>query len=382
MLDICQKVLVFLQGMKQSFADIIAAERKEAIERVLSKVPEWEGIELTVPSRLASEQCSSSATALYKAGLLRRCKTIADLTGGLGVDCWAFAQNAQIIYHNELNPELSEAVRANFDKLGINNAEFSTQDAAQRLESLPQVDAIYLDPSRRDGAGKKVFLVEDCRPDVLAMLPELLEKAPLLLVKLSPMADITMLRERFSPKLSELHIVSLKGEVKELLLVLTREDNQKTSIVATNLQSKLAFNPEDEPLARAKYLSKVEELEGGLLYEPDPAITKAGAFKLPCERWDLKKLGRFTHLYLAPDKQAFGKYYSVLDIFDFGKAGIKECAAKYPCAEVSARNVPVSSEELRSKLKVRPSADLHIFGVTIDLPEGPVRKLIAAKRDF
>ncbi len=368
--------------MKKSFAQIVAAERKEAIERVLSKVPEWTGAELTVPSRLASEQCSSSATALYKAGLLNGCKTVADLTGGLGVDSWAFAQRAEKVYHNDLNPELSEAVRSNFAALGLGNVEFSAEDAAQRLESLPEVDAIYLDPSRRDGAGKKVFLVEDCRPDVLALLPKLFEKAPLLLVKLSPMADITMLRERFGPKLRELHVVCLKGEVKELLLILTREDNNETRIIATDLQSKLVFYPEEESQALVSYLKDVSELEGGLLYEPDPSITKAGAFRLPCERWGLKKLGRFTHLYLAPEKRAFGKYFTVLDIFDWGREGFKACASKYPEAEVSARNVPISSDELRSRLKVRSAADFHIFGVTLDLPEGPVRKLIASKRDF
>lgn len=368
--------------MKKSFAQIVEAERKEAIERVLSKVPEWTGAELTVPSRLASEQCSSSATALYKAELIGDCKAIADLTGGLGVDSWAFAQRAEKVYHNELSQELSEAVRSNFAALGLSNVEFSAEDAAQRLESLPEVDAIYLDPSRRDGAGKKVFLVEDCRPDVLALLPKLFEKAPLLVVKLSPMADITMLRERFGPKLKELHVVSLKGEVKELLLILTREDNNKTSIIATDLQSKLIFSPEEESQAKVSHMKDASELEGGLLYEPDPSITKAGAFLLPCERLGLKKLARFTHLYLAHDKRAFGKYFTVLEVFDWGREGLKACAEKYPCAEVSARNVPISSDELRSRLKVRPSADIHIFGVTIDLPEGPVRKLIAAKRDF
>lgn len=367
--------------MKKSFAQIVAAERKEAIERVLSKVPEWTGAELTVPSRLASEQCSSGATALYKARLIGDCKAVADLTGGLGVDSWAFAQKSEIVYHNELNQELSEAVRANFAALGLSNVEFSAEDAAQRLEGLPEVDAIYLDPSRRDGAGKKVFLVEDCRPDVLALLPKLFEKAPMLVVKLSPMADITMLRERFFPKLKELHILSLKGEVKELLLVLAREDCKNVSITATDLQSELTFTPDEEQQSLAVYPSTEAELTGALLYEPDPAITKAGAFKLICGRYGLKKLARFTHLYLAPEKRAFGKYFTVLDVFDWGREGFKACAAKYPASEVSARNVPMSSDELRSRLKVRSAVDYHIFGVTLDLPEGPVRKLIAAKRD-
>ncbi|MBP5488254.1 MAG: hypothetical protein J6X77_01655 [Bacteroidales bacterium] len=367
--------------MKQSFAEIIAAERREATEKVLAKVPEWAGIELTVPSRLASEQCSSAATAQYKAKLLNGCKTVADLTGGLGVDSWAFAQKAVRVYHNELNAELSAAVRHNFGKLGVSNVEFSSQDAAEMLESLPPVDAIYMDPSRRDGAGKKVFLVEDCRPDVLGLLPALLGKAPLLLVKLSPMADLTMLRERFSPNLKELHVVSSGGEVKELLLLLTREPNRNVRIVATDLRDRLEFTPEEELSALAVCPRDEAGLRGKLLFEPDPAITKAGAFKLPCVRYGLTKLARFTHLYIAETKEAFGKYYTILDVFDWGRAGMKECASKYPFAEVSARNVPMSSDELRSRLKVRPDADIHIFGVALDLPEGPVRRLIAAKRD-
>lgn len=367
--------------MKKSFAEIVAKEQSRALERVLAKVPLWAGIDLQIPGSLAAEQCSSAATALYKAELLNDCKTIADLTGGLGVDCWAFAQNAKTVYHNELNAELSEAVQSNFSKLGITNVEFSAAKAEDRLASLPDVDAIYLDPSRRNGAGRKVFLVEDCMPDVLAMLPALLGKTATVLIKLSPMADLTMLRERFGKNLRELHIVSSGGEVKELLLKLTREPNKSVSIIATNLHDKLEFAPEEEVEAQAAYPTSADDLHNGLLFEPDPAITKAGAFKLPCTRYNLTKLGRFTHLYLSPDKQAFGKYYHVENIFDWGREGFKACAAKYPCAEVSARNVPMSSDELKARLKVRPSADFHIFGVTIDLPTGQQRKLIAAKRD-
>ena len=363
--------------MKKTFAQILAAEQAQPLGRVLSKVPQWAGTELTIPSRLASEQCSSSATALYKADLLKGCGAIADLTGGLGVDCWAFAQRAETVCHNELNPELSEAVRANFAQLGITNVEFSCEDAARRLESLPQVDAIYLDPARRDDAGKKVFMVEDCRPDVLAMLPDLLAKAPLVLVKLSPMADITMLCDKFAPHLKELHIVSLKGEVKELLLLLTRSEcAEEPLIVATDLENRLEFRQEEERRAKASYYTG--DLTGRLLYEPDPAILKAGAFKLLCERFHTGKLAPSTHLYCVNAPVCFGKHYRILRVFDSGKAGMKECAAAFPRAEVSARNFPMSPDELRRRLKVGSGQDFHVFGVTL----GSARRvLIATSRE-
>lgn len=366
--------------MKKSFAEIMAAELAEANRRVVSKVPQWSCLEwVEVPDMLSAEQCSSAATAQYKAGLLKGCDTIADLTGGLGVDSWAFSQIARKVYHNEIKDSLLRATESNFKALGVTNVIFSLQYAEDRIKNLPEVDAIYLDPARRDDVGKKVFLVEDCRPDVLKMLPELLAKAPTVLVKLSPMADITMLRERFGAKLRELHVISLKGEVKELLLMLTRENNQHTQIIATNLKDSLAFLPEEERDATARYPLCLNGLQ--YLFEPDPALTKAGAFKLICSRLGLTKLALSTHLYLSDNACSFGKNYKILDIFDWGKAAFRQCAEKYTEAEVTARNIPMSSEELKARLKVRPSADIHIFGVTVDLPEGSVRKLIAAKRD-
>ena len=366
--------------MKKSFAEIMAAELAEACRRVLSKVPEWKCLEwVEVPDMLSAEQCSSSATARYKAELLRGCRTIADLTGGLGVDSWAFSQVAGKVYHNEIKGSLLKATENNFKALGVTNVIFSLQYAEDRIKSLPEVDAIYLDPARRDNLGKKVFLVEDCQPDVLKLLPELFKKTPKVLVKLSPMADITMLRERFGARLKELHIISSKGEVKELLLMLTREDNPHTQLIATNLQDSLAFLPEEERDAAAVYPLSLNDLH--YLFEPDPALTKAGAFKLVCSRFGLTKLALSTHLYLADKPCPFGKNFRILDVFDLHKAGIKECAAKYPQAEVSARNVPISSDELRSRLGVRPSADTHIFAVTIDLQIGPTRKLIIARRE-
>ncbi len=367
--------------MKKSFAEIMAAELAEAASRVLNKVPEWSCVErLEVPDTLSAEQCSSSATALYKAGLLKGCRTIADLTGGLGVDSWAFSRIADKVWHNEIKDSLLQATKSNFNALGITNVVFSLQYAEDRIKTLPEVDAIYMDPSRRDGAGKKVFLVEDCRPDVLKLLPDLLGKAPTLLIKLSPMADLTMLRERFGARLKEIHVVSVKGEVKELLLLLSREDNPQTRIIATNLRDSLTFSPEEEREAVANYPLSLSDLH--YLFEPDPAITKAGAFKLVCDRLGLTKLAFSTHLYLSEKPCPFGKNYKILDVFDWGKEGFKLCAEKYPVAEVSARNIPMSSEELKARLKARSGGDIHIFGVRVDLPEGSSRRIIAAKRDF
>ncbi|MBR6458130.1 MAG: hypothetical protein IKS71_05990 [Bacteroidales bacterium] len=367
--------------MKKSFAEILAAELAEANRRVLAKVPEWKCLEwVEIPDMLSAEQCSSSATAFYKAGLLKGCRTIADLTGGLGVDSWAFSQIAEKVWYNEVKNSLLEATEKNFKALGVTNVIFSLQYANDRIKSLPEVDAIYLDPARRDNVGKKVFLVEDCQPDVLKLLPELFKKAPKVLVKLSPMADLTMLRERFGARLRELHVVSLKGEVKELLLMLTREDNPQTRIIATNLKDSLAFLPEEERDATAVYPLDLNGLQ--YLFEPDPALTKAGAFKLICSRFGLTKLALSTHVYLSEKPSPFGKNYQILDVFDWGNTGFKECAEKYPLAEVSARNVPMSSDELKARLGVRPSADTHIFGVTVDIQIGPARKLIVARREI
>ena len=239
-------------GTRKSFADIVRETDEDLRQRLQAKVPEWAGVlpELQLPARLNVEQCSSSAAARYKAELAARILQgadgsglagpvtgrIADLTGGLGVDAWAFSAAAEEVLYNEMDPVLCEAVQANFALLGVRNAVFRNTEVRPGIirEILGgfRPNLIYLDPARRSDTGRKVFRLEDCRPDLMALQDELFSVCPQLLVKLSPMADITLLRRRLKG-VREVHIVSVDGECKELLLQLSAGEEETCQLTVT-----------------------------------------------------------------------------------------------------------------------------------------------------
>ena len=295
-------------------AKSLAVNTIEGRRRLRKKLPEWVACTgLVYPSSLCAEQCSSSDTARYKASIVQRifneyvgtvasmvgdpCRTtgsatenkmvtepaevtigtrktgrIADLTGGLGVDSWAFSEVAEEVLYNEMNPALAAAARHNFKALGVTNIFIRNSEATS--DSLKDIfgdfrpDVIFLDPARRDSAGKKVFLLEDCSPDVLKILPELFGISRFVLLKLSPMADITMAVERldrtyeeYLEKASgkgwngqwvrEVHVVASGGECKELLILLDGEWNEGYSLTCREDGKTLTFKPEEITKAKA-----------------------------------------------------------------------------------------------------------------------------------
>ena len=332
--------------MKRSFADILQDLDDAQARRLARKLPEWAAVGAEVPSALSLEQCSSSATAGYKASVAGQAAaaamTVLDLTGGLGVDSWAFSQVAERVVYFEREATLAEAAKRNFARLGVSNIEVRCETVTAETV-LPEADLIYADPARRDAAGRKVFLLEDCSPDILTLLPMLLQKAPTVLLKVSPMADLAMLADRLGPALRELHVVEFDGEVKEILCLISssqtapaeptvvivrlsgtggaagrpvaarglvngrgprhkawegRAKRRSAAAAACPESSSLRFQLSEEREAEVRYAAEVRP--GDVLLEPCPALLKAGAFRLPCARWGLLKLAPSTHLYLFP----------------------------------------------------------------------------------
>ena len=483
--------------MGKTFAEILRQMHTDSSRKLEEKVPEWAGTDILIPSSLNLEQCSSSATARYKANLalslcreggspefekgtaypketgaeltkemltscqkedgaeateemltscqredgtmateekLTDCRNtrlnfaVADLTGGLGVDAWHFSKLFGKVLHNERNTELSEAVQKNFARLGVNNVEFSAIDAdsVQMLEKLRLFapTLIYMDPARRSAEGKKVFLLEDCSPNIMTLLPSLLELCPLLLVKISPMADITMLASRLGGALRQIHIVGHGGECKELLCVIGRaaEDAPEPLIVAGNCDdgASFSFTRSQEKEAGVAYIAGDNLKEGALIFEPGAALMKTGAYALICERFKMKKFAPNCHLYLidsaeqATSNEAgkgaettqgaetghatttpacaettqgsdrtrsvctpFGKCFRILEIASLTGSNIKNFGKKYPRAEVSAKGIMMRSDQLRQRLGVLSGGNIHIFGVTTS--DGQ-RLLLACKR--
>lgn len=445
-------------------AKSLAVNTIEGRRRLRKKLPEWVArTGLVYPSSLCAEQCSSSDTARYKASIVQRifneyvgtvasmvgdpCRTtgsategtesvpdknspttrnqsvtelaevtipsrgkVADLTGGLGVDSWAFSEVAEEVLYNEMNPALAAAARHNFKALGVTNIFIKNSEATS--DSLKDIfgdfrpDVIFLDPARRDSAGKKVFLLEDCSPDVLKILPELFGISRFVLLKLSPMADITMAVERldrtyeeYLEKASgkgwngqwvrEVHVVASGGECKELLILLDGEWNEGYSLTCREDGKTLTFKPEEITKAKAGY---PDSTFARIIFEPGKSLTKAGVSNAICERFGLVKLARFTHLYTISDPLSdseseqrtaplkdFGKVFYVKEILPLNKSSMKDVGKRYPHSEVSAKNIPMSSDELRTRLKVKSGDDAHIFGVRIETPYNEDNYLIVTE---
>lgn len=352
----------------------LALHTLEARPRLRTKIPEWYAHPgLHYPTRLCAEQCSSSETARYKASVAVCCRNapaIADLTGGLGVDSWAFAQVAKGVLYNEMQPELAAAAEYNFRELGIGNIIVRNQEL--KPGNLKEIldgfrpDILYLDPARRATDGRKVFRLEDCAPDVLQLLPELLEASARILLKLSPMADIDLMCRQLGC-VKEVHVVAAEKECKELLLLLERDFTGEPAL--TLYESGVTMRLEGT--VPAVYAPMVEP--GGWLFEPGKALLKAGAFTLPC-RYGLKKLSPHTHLYLAQEPESalrpFGKWFIIKEVSSLDKRSFRELGKRYPQAEVTARDLPVSSEQLRAKIGCRSGGNVHLFGVrTLEGPE-------------
>ena len=337
-----------------SFAQILDRMDRSARGKLDAKLPSWAGLDILVPQSVNFQQCSGESAARYKASLLPAGLRVADLTGGLGADSWAFSQLAAALWYNERDAALLDAVKHNFALLGVQNAVFNCFDIdVSRQEwsdslMLFAPDAIYLDPARRGADGRKLFLLEDCSPDVLQLMPLLLEIAPLVMVKVSPMADITMLCRRLEGVLSELHVVGSGGECKELLCV-CRKGASYSGIV----------------LSEDGYVYAAEPVPSGeLLFVPSAAMVKSGLGPGIC-------LSQYS-AGLAP----FGKFYQVVENLPFASSSIKELGKRCPRAEITARGVPLTSEALRAKMKTKPGGSVHIFACTV----GASRRLLVCRK--
>ena len=366
----------------------------EVRRKLRLKVPEWYAVpSLRYPFRLSGEQCSSAETASYKAAVASVAgRRIADLTGGLGVDSWAFSKVAAAVLYNEMKPELAAAAEHNFRELGVENVtvrnfRLEPGNVNVVLDGFDP-DIIFLDPARRSEDGRKVFRLEDCQPDVLKLLPELFSASPLVLLKLSPMADITLVCKQLQG-VKEVHVVAADGECKELLLLLKRgyEGNFTTVIYENGSIIQAAAEggvlkpmatlglvrgrgPQAEPVGGVakRRFENTTLCDGVFLFEPGKALLKAGAFDLPC-RFGLTKIGRHTHLYTGqvPDElKPFGKCFEILEVLPLNNKTIKELGKRYPQASVTARNIPITSDQLRKKLGVKDGGTVHIFGLHSD----------------
>jgi precorrin-6B methylase 2 len=343
---------LFKNVSSAELAGQIAAKKKS-----IHKLPTWFNHDkIYYPVLLSIEQCSSETTAAYKANLAIGSPLI-DLTAGFGVDSYFFSEKVNEVYSCEINPELLEITAYNAKILGANNINFVAEDGIEFLKkSKLKFDTIYIDPARRSHSNK-VFKLKDCTPDITEHLALFLEKAQRIIIKTAPLLDISAGLNELQ-NVSEIHIVSVKNECKELLWIIDKNFVGETKIVCATLNTTtktFSFSVSDLQIAT----EIANSAPAGYLYEPDVALLKSGAFNLIAERFGLKKLHQQSQLYFSEEiKSGFlGRIFEIKALLNLNELK-KEKELK---GNVIVRNFPEKAENLVKKYKISSSNDDFIL---------------------
>jgi len=337
-------------------------EQIESKKRCEKKLPTWVSSPgIYFPNKLNIEQTSSEATAHYKAGLLKG-NSIIDITGGYGVDCFAFSKTFKQVTHCELHTNLSDIVAYNYLQLKVKNVTCYRGDGVEYvLKSKQTYDWIYIDPSRRNTIKGKVFLLKDCLPNVPLHLEDLLVKSNHILIKNSPLLDITSCINQLK-YVKKIHVVALQNEVKEVLISIEKNYADTICIHAVNIkkdnsQESFSFNYQQE------YICKLSE-PLTYLYEPNSAILKSGGFNALCNAYTVFKLHKHSHLYTSGTSVDFpGRKFKVLEVLPYNK---KKLAKHIPenKANITTRNFKENVVTIRKKTGIKEGGTMYLFFTT------------------
>ncbi len=397
----------------------------EGYQTARKKLPLWaENPQLVYPPRISMEQCSSETTALYKQQVVRRLLqglsgplSMADMTGGFGIDFSYLAPLFDRAYYIEQQEILCRIAQHNLKVLGLEQAEVLHGDGVERMPEQAPLTLVFIDPARRDQQGKKTVALSDCTPDLSAIQERIRSCSRFCMAKLSPMLDIHQALQELKG-VSEVHVVSVDNECKELLLILASGETENTTEIATaekrqetdgNLASEtdkaeevaankledasttsiskqsnvkkpaetrifcvnlqkgeqqtFEYTAQEEASAEAVYTDQ----PGAYLYEPNTSLLKAGAYKCLCARFGVRKLHPNSHLYTSDTLCADfpGRRFRVTGSRTFSKQDLKQIARDIPQANITIRNFPSTVQELRKKLKIKEGGDRYLFATTL-----------------
>ncbi len=353
-----------------NFSPSLAITQIEVRNKIKHKLPTWYRHERIVfPSAISGEQCSSEATAQYKQSLVRG-DTLCDLTGGLGIDCYFMAQRVAHATYVEQNEFYCSVARHNFKLLDCYNIKVVNSDCNDFLSRAnSHFDTIYIDPARRSTTKQRIYAVKDCEPNVLALLPLLLSKSKRLIIKLSPMVDISAIRQELRVGCT-IHIVSFRNECKEILISI---DTDKTELHGQPVECALIDNNNCiktylfDSVVEAQLPYRIHSgILAGYLYEPDAALLKAGAFKSIADCYGIDKVHKSSHLYTSSILIGNfpGRCFNILEVIPFSSSVCKSFSKIYPFCNITTRNFPLTAATLRQKLKVKDGGDTYLFATT------------------
>ena len=333
--------------------------------QVKNKLPEWfANDDIIMGGRVPAEQCSSEQTALYKKALVVG-DSLCDMTGGMGVDLYYMSRELTTAIYTERQHHLCENARHNFRALGARNITVREGDG-QTLPIL-DVDTIYLDPARRANDGSRVYDLEDCEPNVVEWQEELLSHCKRLIVKMSPMADISRVL-KLMPTITQFHIVAVRGECKEVLVVCEKMlRHRDIDIFCVDMKAndtlEYRFVLSDEENTNSVFAKSV----GKYLYEPDVSLLKAGAFKSLCKAFDVMKLDINSHLYTSDTLSSYfpGRIFEVEETLPFSSKTMKHLSKIIPKANITARNFALTADELRNRSGIKDGGDIYLFATML-----------------
>lgn len=351
---------------KSPFNDVTSTElaaQLDGLRRSRKKLPLWFNTPgIYFPGLLSIEQTSSSLTALYKCRLIGKGEVLIDLTGGFGVDSYYFSTKVKEVLHCEHDVQLSQIAAHNAHQLGAGNIFFHAVDGIAYLTSLsvPILDTIYIDPSRRVKQ-QKVFRFQDCEPDVVGQLPMFLNKAKKILIKAAPLLDIKAALKELQ-HVKEVHILSVQNECKELLFLLesnyTKTINYFCTAFGKEKEQQFVFTEQQEQESKPTFSNPKK-----YLYEPDSALLKAGGFKYTAIAFNLYKLHQHTHLYTSDtlNNTFIGRCFEVVFTERYADFKKKKEALK---ANITTRNFPLKPDDLKKKHKIKDGGTAYLFFCT------------------
>ena len=379
-----------LQGAKDAEVDLQTALQQIAGRQTARrKLPSWATVEgIVYPPHLNMEQCSSEQTARYKGSLVHNPSpkgegsVFVDLTGGFGVDFYWLSQGFQHRCYVEQNEQLCAITSHNFELLGL-ECSVCCCDTATYLTTMPHVDLVYMDPARRNEHGGRAYGIEDCSPNVLELLPLLIEKANRVMLKLSPMLDWRKAVEDLKYVI-EVHIVSVDNECKELLLLLDKACSADLRVVCVNLlsngkQQVFETSYGEQSPCTGNHIFHLSSLISHFLYEPNASMMKAGCFDQVEQRFPVRQIAPNSHLFLSDVEIGDfpGRRFQVLAVSSMNKQELRTALKELERANISVRNFPLSVDQLRKKLKLKDGGDVYIFATT--MADGEHRLLICRK---
>ena len=367
------KILLSKKGKNNKFDLKFAALQIECRNRITGKLPEITKLKrFLFPSLLSTEQATCQSVAQFHSTLFKGKDDILDLTAGLGEDDFYIAPNVNTLTAIEIIPMTATVLEHNMN-LYRQNVNVINDDAYNYLKLAKKqnlrYDAVFIDPARRDKHNKRIFGINDCEPNILNMLEDIKSVSDILYVKTSPMIDITQTISEI-PLISDIWIIGVKNECKELLLRINFLAQQKNRIIHTiNFYNDSDAWHLEYPMpydnTPSKYCNKIHDY----IYEPNCCIMKAMAFGELSNRYNsLFKIGKNSHLYTSDELLSTfpGRKFSVIETIPFKDKYIKGIDKIYPKANISTRNFKISAEEIKRKLKIQDGGDIYIFATMLN----------------